>query len=106
MFFIEMQLKFYYLHSRDSCQSSDIIFSTFCFKDPDCIGKSDGKYVVNNTCQAYYICSNQRQTQVIQCDTNQYYDQLSGQCSVNYPSGGVCQSMYLFIIQYHLYTEV
>ena len=60
--------------------------------DPDCAGKSDGPYPLNNLCEAYYVCTNQAETSFINCQNNQYYDENLRQCSNSYPQGGSCQS--------------
>lgn len=62
----------------------------FCV-DPDCQQKADGTYVIDNTCNGFYKCNNQRQTQWQLCQVNQYYDAQSQSCSNSYPSNGLCQ---------------
>ena len=50
------------------------IFIFFCLLDPDCKGKFDGYYIVNNKCEAYYSCVNQRRVQFVTCPSDQYFD--------------------------------
>ena len=56
--------------------------------DPDCIGKEDKFYVVNDQCLSYYECAQGIKT-TRTCESGRYFNTVTERCELNVPS--TCQ---------------
>ncbi|XP_057298171.1 SCO-spondin-like isoform X3 [Hydractinia symbiolongicarpus] len=61
---------------------------------PQCAGRSNGRYVEDDTCGAYYDCVNQRRTFYDTCAG--YYNRNTQSCSATYP-GIHCQHKFCLV---------
>jgi len=66
-------------------EAGKLICGSNAVSDPDCVGKGDGDYRVDDTCKSYYRCISEQKT-LLSCPANQYFNTVTRVCENDVPS--------------------